>query len=83
MSYGHAKKISQGPGVYRHPGCDQAVGLLKHRYSWENTRTVGATPLHVPEAGLHTLSLWMREDGCIVDKIVITSSSEFRLWSGL
>jgi DUF1680 family protein len=65
------------------PAADQAVGLLKHRYSWENTRTVGATPLHVPEAGLHTLSLWMREDGCIVDKIVITSSSEFRLWSGL
>ena len=31
----------------------------------------------VPSTGVHTLNLWMRESGSIVDKIVVTSSSSF------
>jgi hypothetical protein len=31
----------------------------------------------VPSAGLHTVSLWMREDGFQVDKLVLTTDSAF------
>lgn len=33
--------------------------------------------INVATTGVHTVNLWMREDGTIVDKVVITSSSTY------
>ncbi|MBD3346866.1 MAG: hypothetical protein GF401_17565 [Chitinivibrionales bacterium] len=43
--------------------------------SWTWTRTTMDTPpasFNVPSQGIHTFNAWMREDGLIIDKIVIT-----------
>lgn len=37
---------------------------------------VNAT-LSVPSAGLHTVNLWMREDGFVVDKLVLTRDANY------
>lgn len=32
--------------------------------------------IHVPSAGEHTVNLWLREDGVIVDRIVLTTDED-------
>jgi uncharacterized repeat protein (TIGR02543 family) len=42
-------------------------------WAWKkaaNTKTVSST-------GLHTINVWMREDGCITDKIVFTTNAAY------
>ena len=51
-----------------------AIGSFPTRsgeYQW-----MGGKKFEVPHAGLHKINLWMREDGAMVDKIVITSSGQ-------
>jgi DUF1680 family protein len=76
--------IEQGHSVYvglddEAPAADQTVSMLWFRYSWDNVRVAGATPIDVPEKGIYTLNIWMRQDGCVVDKILITSDPELKL----
>lgn len=33
--------------------------------------------IEVPSAGIHTFSLWMREDGFLVDKLILTTDVDF------
>ncbi len=35
----------------------------------------GSVRVNVPSAGVHSLSIWMREDGVIIDKVVLARSS--------
>src|SRR5688500_17049815 len=49
-------------------------------YTW--VRGTDATPegrsrLEITQAGIHTVNLWMREDGQIVDKMLITTDPNF------
>lgn len=45
-------------------------------WSWISSLTSGArVSIYVPSAGAHTFSIWMREDGVIVDKIFLAASS--------
>ncbi len=45
---------------------------------WSNkTMSHSIAAITVPTAGVHTLNLWMREDGFIADKIVITRDGAF------
>jgi hypothetical protein len=37
----------------------------------------GVASLDVPHAGLHTVGIWMREDGFTVDKIVLTTNPDY------
>jgi len=37
----------------------------------------GRAVIDVPSAGVHTLNIWMREDGVIIDKVVLTTSSTY------
>jgi len=34
--------------------------------------------IDVPSAGEHVLSIWMREDGLVVDKVVLTTDRKYR-----
>ncbi len=48
-------------------------------WTWSKTTAdAGAVAtINVATAGEHTLNLWMREDGVVIDKIVMTSSSTY------
>ncbi|MGC8888286.1 MAG: immunoglobulin domain-containing protein, partial [Verrucomicrobiia bacterium] len=46
-------------------------------WAWENMRADGAGQMYVnvPSEGVHTITIWMREDGLLVDKIILYNSS--------
>ncbi len=48
-------------------------------WAWSNTQlgTGERIRIDVAEAGIHTLNLWMREPGFIVDRLIITSNAAF------
>jgi hypothetical protein len=46
-------------------------------YSWQRTVTASPARVDVPSAGLHTFNFWMREDGTIADKFILTTDSAF------
>ncbi|MCH7920430.1 MAG: CHRD domain-containing protein [Planctomycetes bacterium] len=47
-------------------------------YQWTNrTRDPERAFLDIGTGGVHTLNLWMREDGAIVDKIVLTTNPDY------
>lgn len=48
------------------------------KWGWGNRTMANAVgTLEVGSAGLHTLNVWMREDGAIVDRIVLTLDPKF------
>jgi uncharacterized protein (DUF1800 family) len=56
------------------------IGTFSSSGSWKNRTFETGTPLimvDVPFPGVHTLNLWMREDGFIADKIVLSTSPHF------
>ena len=57
--------------------CD-AIDGFDNVYIWTNS-TIDEVPptFEVATAGLHTFNIWMREDGCIVDKIVLTTNEDY------
>jgi fibronectin type 3 domain-containing protein len=71
-----------------HAGIDGAANTTADRisnfpsanaWSWTGT-TMDATSratIQVASTGLHTVNIWMREDGFRIDKIVLTTSSAF------
>lgn len=47
-------------------------------WTWSGALSGGArATLNVPTAGLHTVSIWMREDGLILDKLVLTTDPAY------
>ena len=48
-------------------------------YVWSRTTLDGSAPaiLTVPSAGPHTAHVWMREDGFIIDKVVLARSADY------
>jgi hypothetical protein len=59
------------------PTCDRMSGWNAN-YTWSNsTMDPEDSTFEVTSTGLHTVNIWMREDGLIVDKIVITTNPDF------
>jgi hypothetical protein len=57
--------------------CDGIDGF-DNTYVWTNSTIDGPVPtFEVASPGLHTFNIWMREDGCIVDKIVLTTNPDY------
>jgi hypothetical protein len=46
-------------------------------YVWSNTAVGNSGPIVISTPGFHLISVWMREDGFIVDKLLLTSSGAF------
>jgi glucose/arabinose dehydrogenase len=47
-------------------------------YSWTKSTMDGVVAtINVTATGVHTLNLWMREDGTVVDKVLLTTSSTY------
>jgi len=71
-----------------HAGLDGEETPLSNRmsgwnnqYEWNNGRYQRPEPsqIDITTPGLHTLNIWMREDGLIIDKIVLTTNPDFTL----
>jgi lysophospholipase L1-like esterase len=46
--------------------------------SWSNTQMGGAVvTINVPSVGTHTLNVWMREDGMVFDKVLLTTNGSY------
>ena len=64
------------------PSADKLDG---HGPSWSwrrSTRDGPVASLSVPSAGVHSLNLWMREDGLAISDIVLTTDPDFRPGAG-
>jgi hypothetical protein len=46
-------------------------------YTWVGSVAAGPSTFEITQAGVHTINLWMREDGQIVDKILVTTDATF------
>jgi hypothetical protein len=47
-------------------------------WTWSRTTMDGTSAsLNVTSTGLHTVNVWMREDGFIIDKIVLTPNNSY------
>ncbi|MBT8107823.1 MAG: sulfatase-like hydrolase/transferase, partial [Gammaproteobacteria bacterium] len=50
-------------------------------WGWTSTlRAGGRAYIDVPSAGVHEFDVWMREDGVIVDKFILTTDVNFEPW---
>jgi poly(beta-D-mannuronate) lyase len=46
-------------------------------YVWDNTEGANRITFNVTSPGIHSVDLWMREDGIIVDKLIATQDSAY------
>ncbi|MHC4745257.1 MAG: hypothetical protein ACYS8Z_25360, partial [Planctomycetota bacterium] len=47
-------------------------------FSWRSECADGSRPaIHVPTAGIHSIEVWMREDGAKIDRILMTSDQAY------
>jgi len=55
------------------------IGGINLNYHWTNTAYQDPERImfDVPTTGLHTLNIYMREDGSVVDKIVLTTNPDY------
>ena len=68
-----------------HVGVDGAVAptgtaVIGFPTAWTWTRSLaggGVATLNIPTLGVHTVSIWMREDGLILDKLVLTTDPAY------
>lgn len=56
---------------------DNANTMPFNAYGWLGTGDGVRLTINVPSAGLHTLNVFMREDGTVVDKIIITDDVNY------
>lgn len=78
---GHA---ADGKDDSLHVGVDgrEAAGgtgvTVGGKWAWTRRTMAGAnSSLEVATAGVHTINLWMREDGAIVDRVVLTPNARY------
>ena len=71
-----------GNGDSVHIGLDGKAVTVGSRYGvgkggafgWRDRSSLGQVKVEVPSAGIHTVNIWMREDGTKMDKIVVKKS---------
>jgi hypothetical protein len=56
---------------------DADIWSTSGSWKWDNRRANGGDQMvvYVPNEGVHTISIWMREDGLMVDKILLYSQT--------
>jgi hypothetical protein len=65
-------------GVERDVGFITRFDVDPGSFLWSNnTHNQGPQAVTVPQAGIHYLSIWIRESGLIIDKIILTKSTSF------
>jgi hypothetical protein len=57
---------------------DKMQGFNNSGWKWSRATGDGnPATINIASTGVHVLNLWMREDGMIVDKVVVTSSASY------
>ncbi|MHC4658674.1 MAG: Calx-beta domain-containing protein, partial [Planctomycetota bacterium] len=56
----------------------EEIDIEKDRWYWNNEGEDEAAYLEIKTPGVHIISLCMREDGAIVDKIILTTNLDYR-----
>ena len=51
---------------------------LPRALGWVNQANGSLGMLKIPSLGLHTINLWMREDGVVVEKLLLTTDPHFK-----
>ena len=46
-------------------------------WKWSKQKSGGTATINVTSTGLHTINVWMRESGVVLDKLVLTTSSSY------
>jgi len=70
---GEGKNDSLHVGINGSLSTAQAIQDFPAAWSWSNTKRAGGTAtLVVPSAGIHTVNVWMREDGFEFDQLVLS-----------
>jgi hypothetical protein len=46
-------------------------------WTWSKQKSGGIATINITSAGLHTINVWMRESGTVLDKLVLTPSSSY------
>jgi arylsulfatase A len=60
------------------PGSAQVVEGIQSHWSWTSSlRTGGRAYIDVPLPGVHEIDVWMREDGIVIDKFILTTDPDF------
>lgn len=54
------------------------LGNTTGSWRWRTTNPT-TVALNIATPGVRTFNIWMREDGCVVDKIILTTNSTFTL----
>ena len=75
---GNSDSLHSGLDGEHVPTADR-IGGINNNYGWTNTAYQDAEPIsfEITTTGLHTLNIWMREDGSVVDKIVVTANPNY------
>lgn len=80
---------NDGSGDSVHAGLDDTVSVAGTQitgaptfttatWNWVGLNNAGTrVSVDVPTTGLHTVSLWMREDGVLIDKLILTTDVNF------
>ena len=54
------------------------LSTFNSTWTWSRETMDGVVAtINVTSAGVHTVNLWMREDGMVVDKLLLTTSSGY------
>ena len=64
------------------PSSAKGISSFPNSWTWSRSITGGVATIVVSITGLHTFNLWMREDGFIVDKILLRKDSSSTAPSG-
>ena len=59
------------------PSSAKNIEGFPNSWTWSKSKAGASATIVVSTAGVHTFNLWMREDGFMVDKILLTKSSSY------
>lgn len=72
------KSDSVHVGINGTLGSAAAIQDFPSGWHWSSKKRSGGTAtLFVPSQGLHTINIWMREDGLILDKLILASNPTY------
>jgi hypothetical protein len=57
--------------------CDRLSSFIPYFWWFKQTSDGPDATINITTAGIHTFNIWMKEDGFIIDKIVLTSSVSY------
>jgi len=72
------KSDSAHVGINGKLGSAAGIQNFPSGWHWSNVKKSGGTAtLFVPSKGVHTINIWMREDGLILDKLILAKNATY------